>query len=615
MLLHAGTSARPRLRMLPPTMTRASPGTLDQAGAQVHVVPRFQRAFVSDASRVRTLPMALVRSQASPVAAPLAAWSIDRRPSPPVDRDDSFDVEMQASDDTDASSDDVEAQAPHGQGSSSASGQTPAQRRIDNAREGSHARHALSKDRVAVGRLLRWLRDEHLQWLVAMSNASRIVDPTALQEELEVSLCLHGSKMIDKARCGVRAYDVFSKKYGSRFEGGSAYPPSSLIVAMFVRTSLEDSQDRKARRALESVDGSVAPPRPYKGTMGNSRLKELSYAHAIFGAPFPKTLLKETVLQLMKIKPAGIDRAIEETAAWSVAFQIKLEQLANKSELAEQPLNAIRAFAISGITGLRTVELLMSRFTLLVSILLTDIDQSSGRMAILLCDGGKPSTVAERKPFEVLVRGAGLTGPWPWFVTYVHGLIGKPYIFRDFKRPITRQGSLTPGEWRSGGTMEAREWRGDQCAPDSLVTRAFVDIAETSPYPVPLPARVAAHLTAYGARHLLPSIARAATGTSREIPLGLVNELGRWDPRVILGVAEASRAAAAAGSAAARKAAAEAMALRYAPNLFKGLRARDLVSEIVRHFIDAYGILAIDSSTARRGTDVRISFSTRRARR
>ena len=72
-----------------------------------------------------------------------------------------------------------------------------------------------------------------------------------------------------------------------------------------------------------------------------------------------------------------------------------------------------------------------------------------------------------------------------------------------------------------------------------------------------------------------------------------MNELGRWDPRIILGVAEASRAAAAAGSAAARKAAAEAMALRYAPNLFKGLRARDLVSEIVRYFIDAYGILAI----------------------
>jgi len=199
--------------------------------------------------------------------------------------------------------------------------------------------------------------------------------------------------------------------------------------------------------------------------------------------------------------------------------------------------------------------------------------------------------MVERKPFEALARGAGLTGPWLWFPEYVTDLIGKPYILRDFKRPIVSAGSSVPGEWNSGGAMAATSWIGDACATPELITRSFIDITETSPNPATARARSIAHLTTYGSRHLLPSIARAANGSPHELPIALINELGRWDPAAILGVTEAAELHTTRKRP--TRSAAAAMPLRYAPNVIKSLQARDRVVEIVYDFIFDRGLEAI----------------------
>ena len=214
---------------------------------------------------------------------------------------------------------------------------------------------------------------------------------------------------------------------------------------------------------------------------------------------------------------------------------------------------------------------------------------------MLYCDGGKPKKMVERKPFEALVRGAGVTGLWPWFPEYVHDLIDKPYILRVFTRPIVYAGSTVPGEWNSGGAMAATSWKMDVCAPPELITRSFVDITETSPNPVGARLRSITHLTAYGSRHLLPSVARAANGTPHELPLAMINELGNWDPSTILGIVKAFELVSSRKRPA--RSAAAAMPLRYAPNLFKSLQARDKVVKIVYDFIFARGLEAIPLQT------------------
>ena len=622
----ASLSAPPVVRTLPQAMTRVMPGTLStpvvrhEEGSLSHqglqhthgtdpwyvsTAPSYARDLPEIFERLHPTasgPALLERARARVPRYPRDTAQDCASPSPDAWSDDDRQFSEgeclpPQSEGSDESPDDTSVDdrrladvrvfpCPGQAASSKAPARTASERRVASAPLGSYARAALTRDVQAARHILEWLEEKHLEWLRALRNASRIASATALQEELVVTMSRHGALSLDKARRGIHAYDLFSQRHASSFEGGSAYPPTVLILAMFCRDALEQCEDRKRRRISEYADTSKAPPRPNKGTMAESRLKELALAHAIFGAPFPEELLDATALDMVRHIPPGVDRPIEDQAAWSVAFQIKLELLA-KSELAAQPLNAVRAFAIAGITGLRTCELLWSKFTDLAPINDDSVSQAMGRVALILCAGGKPSRMVERTAFETLIRGAGFTGVWPWFASYVSGLLGKPYILRDFARPITSQGSTIPGEWNSGGTMAAKAWKGDQCAPMTLANRAFIDIAETSPDPVTASQRSTAHLSPYGSRHLLPSIARAANGTCHAIPLELANELGRWDAKAILGVVDTGSAVRP------RKKAAAAMVLRYAPNLFKELQARDRVVAIITGFVNINGERAV----------------------
>jgi len=464
----------------------------------------------------------------------------------------------------------------------------PAQYRAAQAAAGSHARALLLKDNEAAQRLLTWLAAAHPDWLLRKQNESRISDSTLLRGELEVTISRHGSKLIDQARCGVTAFDKFSAKYKSCFEGRSAYPPTVMIMALFIRLAIETSQEKKAQAfLLRDANDRRGPPKPCKATMGNARFKELAAAHDIFGAPFPKELLDSTIVHLAKLKPQGLPDLLEDKAAWSCAFQLKLERMAARdAALSPQTLGFVRCLAIAGISGLRTIELLVSKFVRLVDLSDTTIDQSMSRVALLYCDGAKPHQAADRKPFQTLIRGAGFLGPWAWFPQFVEDLVGYPFIVRDFFRPISHKGRPGPdGARDTGGTMSASRWRDLRCAPPELVTRAFVDIAEAYPDPACESNRIAAHLTAYGSRHLLPSVGRAATGTDLAIPIELLNELGRWDPVVIQGIVDATQG----GKRKGPRSAANAMPLRYAPNLTGPLSARDAVVSIVANFVTAHG--------------------------
>jgi len=168
---------------------------------------------------------------------------------------------------------------------------TPAERRISQSRQGSHARLTLSKADEAAHRLIAWLREAHPQWLLAIVHASGIADQTALENELRVTISLFGAKMINNARNGVASYDNFSKRNKNILERGSAYPPTVMILAMYVRETLQISQDKKASKPQVPIDPTKRLPKPYKGTMGDARLKQLAAAHTVFGAPFPPALL------------------------------------------------------------------------------------------------------------------------------------------------------------------------------------------------------------------------------------------------------------------------------------------------------------------------------------
>ena len=464
---------------------------------------------------------------------------------------------------------------------------SPAAHRAAQAAHGSHARAILLKDNKAASNAIAWLETSHPAWLQKKQNDSRIADPTLLSDELLVSMSRFGHRLIDQARCGVIAYDKFSAKHKNSFVGGTAYPPSSMLLTLFIRLALEQSQDKKMQKFIQrdSIDTTSREPKPvraFKGTMGNARFKELAAAHEIFGAPFPKVLLDETVIQLAKLKPQGLPNLLEDKAAWPCSFQIKLETMAASSILSPQTLGFVRCLAIAGISGLRTIELLVSRFENLIEFSDKTIDQSTSRVALLYCEGAKPHQAADRKPFQALVRGAGFLGPWGWFSQFVEDLTPYPFVIRDFFRPILFKGGR-------GGTMDATKWRDLRCAPPDLVTRAFVDVAEAQPNPARESARVAAHLTPYGSRHVLPSVGRAAAGTDLAIPLELMNELGNWDPVAIQGIVEAT----AGGKRKRPKAAAASMPLRYAPNLINQLVARDRVVSIVANFIVRNGVGAV----------------------
>ena len=79
--------------------------------------------------------------------------------------------------------------SPHGEAA-----QTPAERRISQAPKDPHARLVLTKAQAAADRLITWLRQAHPQWLLAIENASRISNPTALGDELRVTIGHFGAK-------------------------------------------------------------------------------------------------------------------------------------------------------------------------------------------------------------------------------------------------------------------------------------------------------------------------------------------------------------------------------------------------------------------------------------
>ena len=161
-----------------------------------------------------------------------------------------------------------------------------------------------------------------------------------------------------------------------------------------------------------------------------------------------------------------------------------------------------RGFAFLEVNGLRGVEGLRSRFALVNMEL---------RFAKFKCAGGKPRKMVKLAPFSDFAPDEGFDGHWPWFMQWVMGLVGKPFILRAFKIP------------KGGNFLFDARWDGSHAATPKMLVVAWNGLAGAPPYSA-TPAQLSAgRSTPYGPRHLLQDVVRDQGWVAEDR-----NELNRW---------------------------------------------------------------------------------------
>ena len=369
--------------------------------------------------------------------------------------------------------------------------------------------------------LWTWLKTRHSDWLQAMGVASRISCEATAKDVATFFFAKKGKAYCSKARRGVECYERFVAANSSRISsGGAAYPPSVELVAWCILWTTDVSRARHAKAALK---GGVASLKAFKGTAGKAQQKALAYAHKLFRAPFTPLIMTSEEVKMAALKPTEAEGEPEEEAHAGAFIQCWMEEVGGggvspKGEAyTEQQLDYARGFAVEGVAGLRTCEVLRSKVPP------GGVDTRSdkeGPVVLLRCAGGKAPRLADIKPFDAAVPMAGFT-PFmgEWALDWARAKEGKPYIFRAFKK--------TGAAERSKGKSVAAGWtEREESATPEMVGEMFVELVEL--IGMSRERRVKAGLTAYGMRHLLPDLARAAGWSLTDR-----TELGRWAPSVI----------------------------------------------------------------------------------
>ena len=387
--------------------------------------------------------------------------------------------------------------------------------RTGDLKKGSHAAREVEEDEKAASMALAWIRSDHPEWLASTAGASGIRDDAIRDEILFAKLAAYGKSYLNAARCAWVRYDAFAAANAADLTEEARRNPTELSVLWFVLSEQADSQAR-----------ALAAGRTFKGTVALQLVKALKKAATAFGAGMEDSLLRDSPAVLFARRPA-IDPQdlVEDAAHWPAFLQCSFEALAASevsTSLDEVERDWARGFALMGVAGFRGVEGLRSRITGV-----TREDADLGTFVELLCDGGKSSRIATRKPFFGWIPDEGLTGKWQWIPAWADEHAGEPFIFRGVK---------------SVGATKGFAWKlSDEgarvAATAAHMQRMFGHLARREPMCMAAEKMVRGGATPYGSRHLLPDLTRAAGwGLSDR------GELGRWAPATALEGREKSAA-------------------------------------------------------------------------
>ena len=374
-------------------------------------------------------------------------------------------------------------------------------------------RAEVAQDVAEARRLQAWLTDTHPGWARSAST-SRIADAGLAVEQY----AKRGAAYCRQARCGVESYEAFCAQNATLIAGGDPYPPTEELVAWFALWRLDATRALKARTGV-----------PFKGTSGKGAVKALGYACNLFAAPFPPEMLKTDIVALAILKPPDAVENGTDVAHAGVHVQFWLEGIAagrfpDGAAASEIEADYACAFAILGVTSLRTVEGLRSR--------VKAIDADRGQ-ALLHCAGGKTPKKANMRPFDVgLPTGGFTTGFGAVVQAFLKRYTGRDCIFRGFRR-ARKRGAAGP---RTEADPVADGWATPHaCAEPDMVVDMFFALMHRCG--MTRAQCRACGLTPYGLRHILPDLTRAA-GWGLEERM----ELGRWSVAVLRSLVMAAHA-------------------------------------------------------------------------
>ena len=379
--------------------------------------------------------------------------------------------------------------------------------------DGRRLRAEFETDARRAREVYQWLVESHPGWLPGI-GASRITDDAVRADLVIGPLAQRGAQYISKAKSAIVSYESFVGANAGVVEGGSPYPPTESLVAWFVLWRLD------VTRALKTRTG-----KPFKGSSGKAAVKALGYARCAFGAPFPDDLLKSDVVVLASKRPPDALENETEVAHAGIFVVCMLEDVASQrafpdgSAASEVEVDFAAAFALLGVSSMRTVEGLRSSVKGFES-------SELGRYAILHCDGGKVSKKSDMRPFDTAVPLSGFTAGFDAAADrFVKKYVGKPFIFRSFRWAGKRK--LPPGSGSAEASRPDDGWSSPpECATPEMLTAMFYWLLQRCGFS--RDACRTAHLTAYGLRHVLPDMTRAAGW-----PLEDRMELGRWSLNII----------------------------------------------------------------------------------
>lgn len=345
----------------------------------------------------------------------------------------------------------------------------------------------------------KWLDDDHPEWAWSDVEASRIGDIDILRGVLEVTMMQLGKDRVSAARRAIIRYEDFCILHSDDIIGG-AYPPTTQLVAWFLYYVNAMARFKAERRKVV-----------YKGTAAKAVALALAGAHAIFGAPFPPSLMEST--QVKMARGVGVLPQVEDKAHWSVAVVSHIEELAGNSETPTHTRDYCKAFLLTTTSTLRCVEALRSKVVCFVPRASDDIaDTADSGYVELLCAGGKPTTMAKMKPFRVWTPDVGVLGKLGWLGEYAADYAGKEFMFRSFTSTVANDVTTATG-WATG------------CASEEQLKGALNSILALPPLSMTSANRKDGGVSGHGARTFLVDATRA-----KGWGLDQRGEIGRWKP-------------------------------------------------------------------------------------
>ena len=467
------------------------------------------------------------------------------------------------------------------------------QQMIDGTEVGSKRRQEVVADVKEAAVCFDWLLREHSDWL---KLGAQIRVASVVRDLRMSAFAKRGKAYVQKSRCTVQRYERFVQAHGHAIVG-EGYPPDADVLAWFVIYVIDQCRAKKARNAKSA----------FKGTSGEAVVKGLAQSHTLFKAPFPPGLLGSDQVWTSAKRPTDVENEDEEEAhagAWVLCF---LEELGvgglrpgTSEPLSEVQIEYARVFALSGVLGLRTIEMERSRVTGVAR----DGDGVATHLT-LRCAGGKASKKVTIRAFDAVAPCQGFTRQFAeWIGDAAGKWMGRAFMFRAFERGAAGSGSVA-------GAWVARP----EAAESTQVVAMFFELLSMAG--MTRERCMAASLTTYAMRHILPDVTRQAGW-----PLPARTELGRWAPSTIRAILEieggASRKRSRGASAAARLACAVAFEPSLCGRSDAHVRVPALCARQVREFVLAgeRGHGARAAAAARRGVHrARVHRRCRVARR